>query len=95
MRDGSRNHAAMQSNEPRLTAFLDRCRRAAERLKISQARLSTILFKDGKRLDQLASGESDIGILRLSRAERALSEMEGQTPTPSAIARSASRERAA
>jgi len=85
----------MQSSEPRLSAFLDRCSRAAERMKISRARLSTLLFKDGKRLDQLFSGDSDVGILRLSRAETLLAEIEGQPPTQSALARSASRERAA
>lgn len=95
MRDTPRIQCGMQSNEPRLSAFLERCSRAAERLKISRARLSTLLFQDGKRLDQLASGASDIGILRLSRAERLLAEMEGQPPSQSAIARSATRDRAA
>lgn len=85
----------MRTIEPRLAAFLNRCGCVADRLKISRSRLSTLLLSDGKRLDQLASGESDIGIQRLSRAEALLAEMEGQAPTASALARSASRDKAA
>lgn len=92
---GSAPHKSpMHSPDPRLSAFLARCEQIAARLRISRATLSTRLLSDGKRLDQLYAGDSDIGILRLARAEQMLAGMEGQSPTPSALARRATEDRA-
>lgn len=66
--------------DPRLTAFLSRCDAVGVRLRIRRSTLSTKLFKDGKRLDALASGESDVGIGRLAQAETDLAALEGQSP---------------
>lgn len=85
----------MRTSDPRLTAFLARCEQVADRLKISRATLSTRILSDGKRLDQLHAGDSDIGILRLAKAEKTLAVLEGQSPTPSALARRATEDRAA
>lgn len=59
-------------------AFLSRCDQAQFALGLKRSTLSTKLFNDGKRLDGLASGRSDIGARRLARAERDLSVMEGE-----------------
>lgn len=93
MRGMPRISSRMSSTDPRLASFLNRCDLVAKRLQISRARLSTRLLADGKRLDQLALGRSDIGILRLSRAERLLSALEGESPTRSAMARAAKSDR--
>lgn len=66
--------------DSRLSAFIHRCDSAGERLNIKRSTLSTKLFMDGKRLDALASGESDIGIGRLAKAERELAALEGTAP---------------
>lgn len=89
------NMRGMTQVDPRLAAFIGRCDRLAERLFVSRATLSLRLLRDGKRLDDIASGRSDIGVQRLSRAERDLAAMEGDDPTPQAIGRRASRERRA
>lgn len=81
----------MTQLDPRLAAFLVRCDTLADRLSVSRATLSSRLLMDGKRLDDIASGRSDIGIRRLSRAERDLAALEGLTPTTQALARRASR----
>jgi len=67
----------MELLDPRLAAFLGRCDLVAGRLKIKRSTLSTKLFMDGKRLDALARGGSDIGIGRLATAERELAALEG------------------
>lgn len=59
----------MPQIEPRLSAFLRLCDGAARDLGISRSTLSTKLFTDGKRLDTLNGGKSDIGIRRLAAAE--------------------------
>lgn len=69
----------MSAIESRVQAFLVRCGRVEERLGIRRSTLSTKLFNDGRRLDQIASGK-DVGILRLAKAERDLGELEGQQP---------------
>lgn len=53
-----------------IQAFLKRCddyRAAARTPPISRARLATILFNDGAKLDSLEAG-TDIGTRRLARA---------------------------
>jgi hypothetical protein len=61
--------------DPRLAAFLKRCDAVAGGLGVKRSTLSTKLFKDGKRLRVLASGNSDIGIGRLAKAERELAQL--------------------
>ena len=63
--------------DPRLGTFIMRCDSVAAAIGIARSTLSTKLFNDGKRLAQLAAGESDVGIGRLARAERELSALEG------------------
>jgi hypothetical protein len=58
-----------------IQTFLDRCDAYAERRGISRARLSTLLFNDGKKLDALAGGR-DVGVLTLERVTRVLAQME-------------------
>lgn len=62
--------------DARLQNFLDRCDAECNRLGVKRSTLSTRLFKDGKRLNQIASGNSDIGIGRLALAEADLAAME-------------------
>lgn len=78
---------AMNRLDPRLQAFLSRCDAFAGRRGIQRATLSTKLFDDGKRLREIASGVSDVGIARLARAEAKLSELEGSSPSQRARAR--------
>lgn len=77
--------------DPRLTSFLARCDHVAARLKITRATLSSRLFNDGKRIEAISGGGSDIGLRRLAQAERDLSALEGTEPTSRALARDASR----
>ena len=56
--------------------FIRRCDNFAERRRIKRSTLSAWLFNDGRRLDQLAAGKSDVGVQRLSRAVEALSKLE-------------------
>jgi hypothetical protein len=67
----------MAQIDPRLSAFLARCDQVAARLRLKRSTLSTKLFLDGKRLDALAGGESDVGIGRLAKAEQELAALEG------------------
>jgi hypothetical protein len=48
--------------------FINRCDRHCEAAGVSRVWLSKRLFQDTYRLDQLASGETDIGVKRLDRA---------------------------
>lgn len=50
--------------------------------RLSRARLGTILFNDGKRLDAIAGG-SDVGSRRLAQASAALAELEKALEAPS------------
>lgn len=66
----------MTQIEPRLSAFVERCDKIVARGSMKRSTLSLKLFMDGKRIDALASGVSDIGIRRLAKAERELSAFE-------------------
>lgn len=58
--------------------FISRCDVYAERRGIKRSTLSAWLFNDGKRLDQIAGGQSDIGIGRLARAMEHLTGLENE-----------------
>jgi hypothetical protein len=64
-----------------IPSFLTRCEAYATASGISRARLSTLLFNDGKRLDAVAAG-SNIGVLTLERAEVLLGGLEKTLPEP-------------
>ena len=55
--------------------FLSRCDRFAERRGFSRARLSTLIFNDGKKLDALAAGR-DVGVRTLEAATAKLAGLE-------------------
>ena len=59
----------MSRLDPRIDTFLTRCDLAAAHLGVKRSTLSTKLFNDGKRLAQIATGESDVGVNRLADAE--------------------------
>lgn len=65
----------MSHIDPRLCAFISSCDAVASAMKLQRSSLSKRLFNDGKRLDSLADGKSDIGIGRLARAEEELREI--------------------
>lgn len=67
---------AMPRADPRISAFLRRCDALCASATWKRSTLSTKLFNDGKRLDQIADGGSDIGIGRLARAEAELATLE-------------------
>ena len=50
----------------------------AKRSKLSMATVSTYMFNDGKRLDELKSGKSRIWPETLERATAALAELEAE-----------------
>ncbi len=58
-----------------IEAFLTRCDAYCARRGISRARLSTLLFNDGKKLDALANGR-DVGVRTLGGVEKTLTDME-------------------
>lgn len=58
-----------------LQTFLDRCETFAQRRGWKRSTLSTRLFNDGGRLDQLFAG-GDVGVRRLDRAKDDLAELE-------------------
>lgn len=60
-----------------IQTFLSRCDEYARRRGIGRARLSTLLFNDGKKLDALATGK-DVGVLTLERAKAVLASLERQ-----------------
>lgn len=62
-----------------IQTFLNRCDEVATKRRISRARLSTLIFKDGKRLAALHNG-SDVGVQTLERAEKVLAELEAAAP---------------
>ncbi|WP_168072839.1 hypothetical protein [Caulobacter sp. SSI4214] len=62
----------MSQLDPRLSEFVEGCYRYAQAAGLATSTVSTLLFNDGKRLNALASGESDIGIGRLAQAEAKL-----------------------
>ena len=59
-----------------VASFLSRCDAACIRLNWKRSTLSTKLFMDGKRLDELAAGKSDVGARRLVRAMSDLETLE-------------------
>lgn len=56
--------------------FISRCDVYAKRRGIKRSTLSAWIFNDGKRLDQIAGGQSDIGVARLARAIEQLTVLE-------------------
>lgn len=67
-----------------ISSFVERCDAVAERRCIRRSTLSTLIFKDGKRLAQLAAGNSDIGVLRLEEAKRELEKLAADAERPAA-----------
>ena len=65
----------MPDLEATLTAFLARCDKLADKRRWRRSTLSTRLFNDGGRLDQIAAG-SDVGVRRLARAVVDLQKLE-------------------
>lgn len=68
----------MNSLDPRISAFIDRCDAVCRLRRIKRATLSTRILHDGKRLEQIAGGVSDIGVHRLARAEKDLAALEAE-----------------
>ncbi len=62
-----------------LKDFIARCDAVAEKRRMKRSTLSTRLFNDGKRLSQIATGESDVGVRRLAVAEKALAALDKTT----------------
>lgn len=62
-----------------IDAFLRDCDAVAQRRCLKRSTVSTAIFRDGKRLDQLARGDSDIGVLRLERAKADLAKFGDDT----------------
>lgn len=60
---------------PDLETFLRRCESFAEKRGWRRSTLSTRLFNDGGRLDQLVAG-GDVGVRRLTRAVEDLDALE-------------------
>lgn len=60
-----------------LEEFMTRCTALAEKRGWKRSTLSTRLFNDGSRLDQLANGK-DIGTRRLERAITDLTTLESE-----------------
>lgn len=56
--------------------FIVRCDRYCESAQVSRVWLSKRLFSDTFRLDQLAAGQSDVGVKRLERAMADLADLE-------------------
>lgn len=56
--------------------FIARCDRYCADAKRSRVWLSKKLFDDTNRLDVLAGGKSDVGVMRLERAARDLTALE-------------------
>jgi len=62
--------------------FITRCDRYCRAANVSRVWLSKRLFSDTFRLDQLAAGQSDVGVMRLSRAMADLAVLETANDTP-------------
>lgn len=67
-----------------ISAFLDRCDRYCAVRSISLARLSTLIFNDGKKLDGLKAGR-DIGVQTLDRAQLVLEGLEKALPATASV----------
>lgn len=59
-----------------LTDFISRCDRFCADTGKSRAWVSKRLFNDHDRIEQIASGKSDVGVRRLEAAVAALAELE-------------------
>jgi hypothetical protein len=59
-----------------ISEFIVRCDRHCQRAGVSRSWLSKRLFSDTDRLDQLAAGNSDVGVNRLARAVADLATLE-------------------
>lgn len=66
-----------------ITDFLKRCDAYAARRDIGDARLSYLVFNDGKRIGQLRAG-GDIGVKTLARAVEVLEGFERQLDSAAA-----------
>lgn len=64
-----------------IEAFLQRCDSYCARRGISRARLSTLIFNDGKKLRLLDEGK-DIGVQTLQRASITLAALESEAFEP-------------
>lgn len=62
-----------------ISQFLARCDAYRARRNVSDARLSTLLFNDGKKIGLLRAG-GDIGVLTLARVEQVLAALESELP---------------
>lgn len=69
----------METLATALADFISRCDAYAQRRGIKRSTLSAWLFNDGKRLDQIAGGQSDVGIGRLARAVTQLDGLEAES----------------
>lgn len=56
--------------------FIARCDAYCAAARVSRVWLSKRLFQDTYRLEQLASGETDVGVKRLERAAEDLADLE-------------------
>ena len=59
-----------------IPAFIERCNAYCAAAGISRVTLSKKLFDDTRRLNHLAAGVSDVGVMRLARAVDTLSGLE-------------------
>lgn len=67
-----------------LQAFLDRCDAYAAKRGWRRSTLSTHLFNDGSRLEQIAAGK-DVGVRRLERATADLTALESTGSASTAV----------
>lgn len=70
----------MDDLPPPTAQFIARCDAFAVRRKVKRSTLSAWLFNDGKRLEQIAAGVSDVGVQRLHRAAEGLAALEAEFP---------------
>ena len=66
--------------------FISRCDRYCSDAGVSRVWLSKRLFADTFRIDQLAAGSSDVGVMRLERAAASLAVLEAARDKPEADA---------
>jgi hypothetical protein len=66
--------------------FITRCDQFCALRGASRSWLSKRLFHDTFRLDELATGESDVGVRRLERATADLARLESEAPHKGASA---------
>lgn len=59
-----------------ISEFISRCDRYCQTAGVSRVWLSKRLFSDTTRLDDLAGGQSDVGVRRMERATADLSALE-------------------